>query len=110
MLRAQVGAEGIGVETFVGYDTVMTQAAPQRGNGVQVMLRAGCQRDRDRATMPVDHGRKLGVESPFRPPDGLRELTTRGIGSVLMQFDMRTVQVPQRPFRAPRQSCQQPAP
>jgi hypothetical protein len=110
MLRAQIGAKGIGIETFVGDDTVMTQAAPQRNNGVQVMLRAGCEGDRDCATMLVDNGRELGVESTLRPSDGLRELTTRWIGSVLMQFDMRTVQVPQRPFRAPRQSRQQPAP
>lgn len=94
VLSAQVGAKRIGVEALVGYDAVLTQAAPQRSNGVQVMFWAGCEGDRDRAAMLVGHGREFGVQSPFSPPDGLRELATRRIGSVLMQFDMRTVQVP----------------
>ena len=76
VLRAQIGAKCIGVETFVGHDTVTTQAAPQRNNGVQVMLRAVRLGDGDCATMLVDNGRELGVQSTFRPPDGLRELTT----------------------------------
>jgi hypothetical protein len=110
VLGVQIGAKCIGVETLVGHGTVVPQAAAERGNGVQVRLRARCESDRDRAAMLVDHRREFGVQSTFSSPDSLRELTTPGIGSVLMQFDMRTVQVPQRPFRAPRQSRQQSAP
>ena len=110
MLRAQAGAETIGVESLVGHDPVMAQAPPQRGHGAQVVLRAGGQGDRDRPAMLVRDGGELGVQSAFGPPDGLRQLAARRIGPVLMQLDVRTVQVTQHPFCTPGQASQQAAP
>ena len=42
VLGAQIGAKRIGVEALVGHNAVVTQAAPERDNGMQVMLWAGC--------------------------------------------------------------------
>lgn len=63
---------------------MVPQAAAERGNGMQVMLRARCQSDRDCATMLVDNRREFGVQSTFSSPDSLRKLTTQRIASVLM--------------------------
>lgn len=109
-LRAQIGAETIGVEALVGHDPVTPQAPPWRGHGVQVVLRAGGQDKINRPAMLVDDGGELGVQAAFGPPDGLRQMATRGIGPILMQLDMRAVQMPQHSFGAPSQSRQQAAP
>ena len=43
----------------------------------------------------IDNRRQLGVQAAFGPAHCLRGLSARGIGPVLMQFDVRAVQLPQ---------------
>ena len=110
VLRAQLGAESISVEALVGHDPVAAQTPPQWSHGKQVVLRAGGQGDRNRPAMLVRDGGELGVQSAFGPPDRLRQLAARGIGPVLMQLDVRAVQMPQPALGAPGQSRQQTMP
>ena len=110
VLCAQIGTESIGVEALVGHDPVTAQTPPQWSHGEQVVLRAGGQGDRNRPAMLVRDGGELGVQSAFGPTDGLRQLAARGIGPVLMQLDVRAIQVPQPTFGAPGQSRQQTVP
>lgn len=107
---AQLGAESIGVEALVGHDAVMAQTPPQWSHGEQVVLRAGGQGDRNRPTRLIRDGGELGIQAAFGPPDRLRQLAARRIGSVLMQLDVRAIQVPQPAFGAPSQSGQQTVP
>jgi len=60
--------------------------------------------------MAIHQRGKLGVESALRPAHRLGALSARGIRSVLMQLDVRTIQVAELPGRAFGQAGQQPVP
>lgn len=59
VLRAQIGAESIGVEALVSHDSVTAQTPPQWSYGEQVVLRAGGQGDRDGAARLIRDGGEL---------------------------------------------------
>ena len=109
-LGVKSGPKDIGIEALVGHDPVTAQTPPQWSHGEHVVLRAGGQGDRDGAAMLIGDGGELGIQSTFSPPDRLRQLPTRRIGPVLMQLDVRTIQVSQPAFGTPGQSRQQTGP
>lgn len=57
--------------------------------GVKALVRHG-----KGATVPIHDGRQLGVQPALGPSHRLGRLATRGVGPMLMQFDLRAVQMP----------------
>lgn len=63
VLCAQIGAESIGVEAFVGHDPVTVQTPPQWSHGEQVVLRDGGQGDIDRPALLVNDGGEIAIHT-----------------------------------------------
>ena len=94
-LSAQPRAESIGIEALVGDGAMTTHAGQQRFDGDQVMSLPGRDPECDGTTAPLHNGGQLGVDAAFGAPDGLGRLSAPRIGPILMQFDMRAIEVPQ---------------
>jgi len=89
----QATAESLRIEAFVGHDPTITGARQQRQHRILVMPGATFQADGYRVTARVDQGGKLAVEDAFRAAHRLGGLAARGIGAMLVQLDVRIVQV-----------------
>lgn len=97
-LGAQSDAEDVGVKALVGHDPAVPHAGQHRDHGMLVVLLAGGETDREDPTPRIDDRREFGIQTAFGAAHRLRGLTAPGIGSMLMQFDMGAVQVPQFPY------------
>jgi len=71
-----------------------------------VMLLVRGQTDLDRSASGIHDSRQFGVQSTFGPAYRPGSLSTRRIGPVLMQLDMRAVQVAQFTLGVDREQCE----
>jgi len=94
-LAAQARAERIGIAAFVRDGAMSTQTGQQGLDRMQIVPSARGQAERHGAAASIDNGRKLCVNPAFGAADGLGGLSTSWIRAVLVQLDMRTVDVPQ---------------
>ena len=85
------GAQAVGVEALVCDQGAAAQKADMRLDRVNVAVLPAVQTQRDRPAVTIDQGGQLGVKPAFGPAHGLRRLTSRRVGSVLMQLDVRGV-------------------
>ena len=108
-LGVQTGAKDVGVKALVGHDPAVAHAGQHREHGMLVVLLARGETDRQGASSRINDRRELGVQAAFGPAHRLRGLTAPGIGSVLVQFDVGAVKVPQLPFGASGQDREHPS-
>ncbi len=108
-LGVQSGAKDVGVKALVGHDPAVSHAGQHRKDGVLIVLLAGRETNRQGPPAGIDNRRELGVQPTFGPAHRLRSLAAPRIGSVLMQFDVRAVQVPQFAFSACGQDREHPS-
>lgn len=106
-LPAEPRAKGVGVEAFVADSTSTTQAGKQWLDRVQIVTLTFRQAQRDGPTAALDDGCELGVDATFGPPNGLARLATAGVGAILVQLDMRTVDIAQFTLCPLRDALQQ---
>lgn len=95
LLAVELSAERIGIEALVCDRTMPAQTRQQGFDRMQVVSLASGQTKGDGATSAIHDGCELGVDTALGAPDGLGGLPTAGIRAVLMQLDMRAVEVPQ---------------
>lgn len=107
-LGAQPAAEVVGVKALVRHDEAVPSPREHGLDGQQVMAGAGRQRHGKGATVPIHDGRQFGVQPAFGPSHRLGQLATCGVGSMLMQFDVRAVQMPQHTAPTPAQHAEHP--
>ena len=97
------------IEAFVGDNPATPAMAQQRQNRVLIVAGAAIQANRHRSTAGIHQGGKLGVKSALRPADRLGGLPTHGVGPVLMQLNVRAVEVAKAADRFAGQLGHQPA-
>ena len=105
-LSAQTGAKSISIETLVADDPPAAHAGKQWFDGVQIMTLAFGQPERHGPPAAVNDRRQFGVDATFRAPNCLLGLPAAGIRAVLVQLDMRTIDIAQLPLRALREDRQ----
>jgi len=98
-LGAEAGAEDISIEAFVSDDPTAASTGQHRFDCVLVVLRSGSDTERHGPAARVDEGRELGVQSALGPAHRLRRLPASGIGAMLMELDVRAIQMPQLAHR-----------
>ncbi len=89
----QVRTEGRRIEALVGDNPAFTAVSQQRQNGMLIVARAALQANRHRSATSVNQGGKLGVQAALRATDRLGGLSTRRVGPMLVQLDVRAIKV-----------------
>jgi hypothetical protein len=87
----QVGSKVRGIKTLVGEHPFASHVSDERGTGVRIVGLAGSEREGYRTTEGIDHRGKLGIEPTLGAAHRLGRLAAGGIGSVLVDFDMRAI-------------------
>ena len=108
-LATQLGPKRIGIEAFVRNGAVPAQMRQQRFNRVQIVAWSCGQPQRDGPATCVHNGCQLRIDSAFGPTDGLRALPAAWIRAMLVQLDVRTVEVTQFALRSARKAREHPA-
>jgi len=106
VLLVQPEPKDVRVEAFVGHDPTVAHPGEQGQDRMLVMLLARGQTDPDRSASGIHDRRQFGVQSTFGPAHRLGRLSSRRIGPVLMQLDVRAVQVTQFTLRVDREQCE----
>ena len=107
-LAAQPGAEGVRIKSLIRHHPLASQARQQGFHGVEIVARTGRQRQAHRAATAVNCRRELGVEATLGAADRLLLLAATGIAPVLVQLDVRAVEVTQLPAGTPGDEPHQP--
>ena len=107
-LPTQPRAKRIGIEALVRHRAVTTQARQQGFDRIQIMALSGGEAERHGASTGVDDGRQLRIDATFGATDRLRGLSAARIRAVLMQLDMRAVEVPQLALGGRRHESEKP--
>jgi len=107
VLATQSRAKVVGVKAFVADDTPLPQATEQGFDGEEIVALALSQSECDGAPTTLDDGRQLGVDPSLGSADGLCRLSAAGVRPILVQLDVRTIDIAQFPFRALRDSREQ---
>ena len=94
-LPAQARPKRVGVETFIGDGTVVAQARQKRLDRVQIVTLPFGQAERHSSPTTVDNCSKLSIDSTLSSTDRLSSLTAAWIRAVLMQLDVRAIDMPQ---------------
>lgn len=94
------------IESPVCY-ALAPQGRHDRQDCLEVMSLSWRQAQSDCSAIGINDGCKLGVDASLGPADLMLRLSTLGIGSVLVDFDVRAVQVPQLSFCTPGEYGQQ---
>ncbi len=97
-LGVEAGPEDIGIEALVRHDPATPRTGQHRADRVLVVLWPGSETERHRPAARVDEGREFGVQSALGTAHRLGRLTARRIGAMLMELDVRAIQVPQFAF------------
>jgi hypothetical protein len=98
-LPAQARTKIIGVEASVCHQAVPTGRSQHRERGEQIVALATVQAYGESTAPAIDYGGELRVESTFGSAHRLSRLSTRWVGAMLMEFDVRAVEVAQRSDR-----------
>jgi len=94
-LTPQFGAQGIGVEALVADGSATAQAAEQWIDGVQIMPLALGQTERNGTSATLHNRGELGVDATLGATDRLGRLAAARVRSILMQFDVGAIEMPQ---------------
>ncbi len=92
-LPPEASAEHICVEAFVGDRTMSSETRQERFHRVQIVPLAGSRAKRHSASVAIDDGCKLRIDPAFGTTNCLRRLAARRIRAVLVQLDVRAVDV-----------------
>jgi len=106
-LAAEAGAKDIGIEAFVSDDPAAPRASQHGLDGMLVMLLPRSETQRHRPATSIDDCGQFGVQPTFGAAHRLGRLPAAGIGAMLMELDMRAIQVPQLPLCATGEQGQQ---
>lgn len=98
--------EGTSVEAFVSDEPSTSQGWEQRFNGELIMTLSTVQDAGYQATAQIDGSGQFAVQSSFGFAYGLSGLAATRVGSVLMHFDVRTIDESQRATRLAREATQ----
>ena len=94
-LSAQARPKRVGIETFIGDGAVVTQAGQERLDRIKVVTLALGQAERHGPTASLNDRGKLRIDSTFSATDRLGSLAAARVRTVLMQFDVRAIDMPQ---------------
>lgn len=95
-LAEQPRAEIIRIEPPVRHQAVSPGRPQHRESGEEIVALTAVQGDGEGATPTIDYRGELGVETTLGSAHRLSRLSTPRIGTMLMEFDMRAVEVSQR--------------
>jgi len=108
-LSAQPRAECVGIEALVCDGSIPAQAGQKGLDGIQIVTLSSCQAERNGSSLTVHDCRQLRVDPPFRATDSLCGLAAARIRSVLVQLDMRAVNVTKLAFCGRRHEREHPS-
>jgi hypothetical protein len=94
-LSAQACPKRVGIETLIGDCAAVAQTFQERFDSVKIVTLAFGQAERDGPPTSLDDRGKLRIDSTFSATDCLGSLTTARIRTVLIQFDVRAIDMPQ---------------
>ena len=94
-LSAQPRPKRVGIETFVGDSAAVAQACQERLDRVKIVTLALCQAERHGSPTSLNDSGKLRIDSTFSATNRLSSLAAARVRTVLMQFDMRAINIPQ---------------
>ena len=94
-LSAQARPKSVSIETFIGDSTAVAQAGQERLDRVKIVTLALSQTERHGSPASLNDRGKLRIDSTFSATDRLGSLAATRVCTVLMQFDVRAVDMPQ---------------
>ena len=94
-LSAQARPKRVGVEAFVCNSATVAQAGQERLDCIKIVTLALGQAERDGSPTSLNDRGKLGIDSTLSATDRLGSLTAARVRTVLMQFDVRAIDMPQ---------------
>ena len=101
----EMTAQFVTVVTLVSNHSLPHRGSHGLGN-LEVRTRPRIKPHLQRPTSTINQRGKLGVEATLGTTHGLRTLASRGIGSILVQFNVRGIQVSEFSLRAGLQPAQ----
>jgi hypothetical protein len=104
----KLAPENIGIKTLVGDHPPASELVENWHDRMLVVLGSGREAECHRPAMLINQRRKLGVETALGPSHRLRLLAASGIGTVLVELDVRAIQVTQSAAGSPAQNLEQP--
>jgi hypothetical protein len=94
-LSAQARPKRVGIETLIGDSAAAAQAWQERLDRVKIVTLALCQAERHGSSTSLNDRGKLRIDSSFGADDRLGSLAAARVRTVLMQFDVRAIHMPQ---------------
>jgi hypothetical protein len=94
-LPAQARPKRVGIEALIGDSAVVAQAGQERLDRVKIMTLALSQAERHGSPTSLNDRSKLRVDSTFSATNRLGSLAAARVRTVLMQFDVRAIYMPQ---------------
>lgn len=93
-LPAQACPKRVGIESFIGNCAAVAQMAKEWLDGVKIVTLALGQAVRHGSPSSLNDRGKLSIDSTFSATDHLGSLAAARIRTVLMQFNVRSIDVP----------------
>jgi hypothetical protein len=97
-LSAQARPKRVGIEAFIGNSATVAQAGQERLDRVKIVMLALGQAERHGPPTSLNDRGKLRIYSNFSATDRLGSLAAARVRTVLMQFDVRAIDMPQLTF------------
>ncbi len=96
-LSAQARPKRIGIETFIGDGATVAEAGQERLDRIKIVTLTLSQAERDGSPASINDRGKLGIDSTLCATDRLGSLAAARVRTVLMQFDVRAIDMSQLP-------------